>query len=462
MTRIFISHSHLDEEIADLLIDFLSESIEISKKEIRCTSDPNHGLDFSSSSISDQLKNDLNNAGALIIIATIDSLRSPWILFEVGSFWTTDKLVAPIIGPGLTFADLPGPLKGYRSIRIEDEDVSYQLNELINQLSRKLNLKQSGVTRRRDKKLEAFISHFRAWKSQLPVLDVSQQENIEDLQQKVEALEIRSRKEKQELEQSLQSQIRKLEQELRQARSQSNQAQEINVVSQREKEQLEQKIQEYKTQISQLEQELVRKRSQIAKQIKEIERLRLQKKTVMTAVSINRRNFLTWFFLGSSGLATVVIASKIFKEQPSTVRNNASISNASISNFETTRYVIRNEIYKPLLEEFNSKINDPEKLDIAIKMAIRETLDPEKKLDLQYGIAIEKEGLDIHDKQLVEDWIRAIYDYQQQNSEVSNGINVVGYLMPNGATNEPLRNDIKYNIDSKFMRTSPESLFQTF
>ncbi len=37
MTCIFISHSHLDEEIADLLIDFLSESIEISKKEIRCT-----------------------------------------------------------------------------------------------------------------------------------------------------------------------------------------------------------------------------------------------------------------------------------------------------------------------------------------------------------------------------------------------------------------------------------------
>ena len=149
MTRIFISHSHLDEEIADLLIDFLTESIEIPKKEIRCTSDPNQGLDFSSSSISDQLKNDLSNSGALIVIATVDSLRSPWILFEVGSFWTTDKLVAPIIGPGLTFADLPGPLKGYRSIRIEDDDVSYQLNELINQLAIKLNLKQSGVTRRK-------------------------------------------------------------------------------------------------------------------------------------------------------------------------------------------------------------------------------------------------------------------------------------------------------------------------
>ena len=58
MTRIFISHSHADEAIADLLIGFLGEAMEISKKDIRCISDPNHGLDFSSSSISDQLKND--------------------------------------------------------------------------------------------------------------------------------------------------------------------------------------------------------------------------------------------------------------------------------------------------------------------------------------------------------------------------------------------------------------------
>ena len=285
MTRIFISHSHLDEEIADLLIDFLSESIEISKKDIRCTSDPNHGLDFSSSSISDQLKNDLQNAGALIVLTTIDSLRSPWILFEVGSFWTTDKLVAPIIGPGLTFEDLPGPLRGYRSIRIEDDDVSYQLNELINQLARKLTLKQSGVTRRRDKKLEAFINHFRDWESQLPVLDVSQQESIENLIQKVEAIETRSRQEKQELEQSLQSQINELEQQLEQARSQSNQAQEIKLVSQREKEQLEQKIQSYKTQISQLERELEKARSQAVKQLEEQKRSHQQQIEEIQATS---------------------------------------------------------------------------------------------------------------------------------------------------------------------------------
>ena len=311
MTRIFISHSHLDENIADLLIDFLTESIEIPKTEIRCTSDPNHGLDFSSSSISDQLKNDLSNAGALIVIATVDSLRSPWVLFEVGSFWTTDKLVAPIIGPGLILENLPGPLKGYRSIRIEDDDVSYQLKEFIRQLEDKLNLKHNLGTRRSDKKLEAFIDEFRAWKSQFP--DLLQQGNVEDLRQKVEEIETKSRQEKQELEKSLQSQIRKLEQQLEQEKSQNNQTQKIKLVSQREQKRLEQKIQDYKTQISQLEQELGSTRSQIAKQNKEIKRLMRQKKAVAIATQINRRSFLKWAGLGSAGLITAIVAREIFK-----------------------------------------------------------------------------------------------------------------------------------------------------
>ncbi|MEM9275804.1 MAG: TIR domain-containing protein [Cyanobacteria bacterium P01_F01_bin.143] len=188
MTKIFISHSHADEAIADLLIDFLGEAMKIDKDDIRCTSDPNHGLDFSSSSISDQLKNDLKNATALIVIATIDSLKSPWLLFEVGSFWTTDKLVAPIIGPGLKIADLPGLLRGYRSIQIEKEDVFYELGELINQLEKKLDVKQIGASRRKDKKLNAFIKGFQDWKPKLSTITQSQKQEIEKLEAQIQEL----------------------------------------------------------------------------------------------------------------------------------------------------------------------------------------------------------------------------------------------------------------------------------
>ncbi|MGK7892787.1 MAG: SUMF1/EgtB/PvdO family nonheme iron enzyme [Xenococcus sp. (in: cyanobacteria)] len=242
MTRIFISHSHSDEVIADLLIDFLVAAMEISQKDIRCTSDPNHGFKFSPKDINEQLKDDLKNAGALIVIATIDSLKSPWILFEVGSFWTTDKVVAPIVGPGLSFDDLPGPLKGYRSIQIETEDVEFELNELINQLTDKLSLKQFGVTRRRANKLKAFIKHLRAWKSKLPEPNLLQQKEITELTQKLqeseeliqqleeqvrshqeqlEELEATSQQEKDKLKQSLESEIQQLKQQLEQAKEQN-------------------------------------------------------------------------------------------------------------------------------------------------------------------------------------------------------------------------------------------------
>ena len=96
MTRIFISHSHSDEAIAFKLVNFFLAALGLKEKDIICTSNPDQGLEYSSSSISDQLKNQLKNSSALIILITTDSLHSAWIPFEAGSFWTTDKPIIPI------------------------------------------------------------------------------------------------------------------------------------------------------------------------------------------------------------------------------------------------------------------------------------------------------------------------------------------------------------------------------
>ena len=256
MAHIFISHSHSDWAIADSLIDFLGEAMAISKKDIRCTSDPNLGLAFSSSSISDQLKKDLNDADALIVIVTMDSLRSPWILFEVGSFWTTDKLVAPIIGPGLTFDDLPGPLKGYRSIQIEKEDVLHELNELINQLAETLEIQQNRVTRSRGNKLKLFIDSFRAWESQLPADDQSQQKEIEKLKTQIQELELVSQQEQEELKRNYQKQKEELEKSLKQIISHIK-------AEKRQNESLSLELERsLKAKIEQLEQQLKEEKSQ--------------------------------------------------------------------------------------------------------------------------------------------------------------------------------------------------------
>ncbi len=42
MTRIFISHSHSDREIAEQLVNFLLAALEIKEEDIRCSSVPGY------------------------------------------------------------------------------------------------------------------------------------------------------------------------------------------------------------------------------------------------------------------------------------------------------------------------------------------------------------------------------------------------------------------------------------
>ena len=223
MTRIFISHSHSDEAIAYKLVSFLLASLKLEEDEILCSSNPDQGLFFTFSSIADQLKQQLKDSEALIVLITADSLHSAWIPFEAGSFWTTDKPIVPILGPGLTHNDLRGPLRGLLSISIEAPNSEDKLNNAINQLASKLKI-ESRSTKRRNNTLKDFSETFKDWKSQRPDPEKLQQQQIEELNKTIEELkrsqgnelkqiEIAHQQEKQQLEQSFESRINKLGQE---------------------------------------------------------------------------------------------------------------------------------------------------------------------------------------------------------------------------------------------------------
>ena len=172
MTRIFISHRESDQQIAERLVDFLyAAAPSLRSEDIRCTSVPGHQLSFGTS-IGEQLKDDLNKTTGLIALITKDSLRSTWVLFELGSGWATEKLVVPILGPGLNYDHLPGPLKNYPGVRIDDKNPSYRMTDVINQLASALGI-QPETNARRDAKLDSFITEFRAWKPQFPQIDTS-------------------------------------------------------------------------------------------------------------------------------------------------------------------------------------------------------------------------------------------------------------------------------------------------
>ncbi|MEO1671309.1 MAG: toll/interleukin-1 receptor domain-containing protein, partial [Cyanobacteria bacterium J06631_2] len=221
MTRIFISHSHSDKAIAFTLLSFLLAALRIEEEEILCTSNPDQGLSYSSNSITDQLKNQLKTSEAIIILITADSLHSAWIPFEAGSFWTTDKPIIPILGPGLSQNDLPGPLRNFLSIAIATPDFADKLNSAINQLASKLKIEQR-LTSRRNHTLQEFAQKLTNWTSKYPNSKASQQQveeltkQLEDLQgsheQQLAEIKTTSQQEKEQIEQSYKAQIKGLQQ----------------------------------------------------------------------------------------------------------------------------------------------------------------------------------------------------------------------------------------------------------
>lgn len=131
--KIFISHSETDVKIAEKLVDFILSSLEIRDEEIRCSSVPGHMLKFGS--ISEIIKNDLVKNPVIIFLVTRRSLKSEWVMFELGASWIKNMTIVPIVGPNLSYENLPGPLSKHSAIEIDNPNVQNRLMDAIKQIS---------------------------------------------------------------------------------------------------------------------------------------------------------------------------------------------------------------------------------------------------------------------------------------------------------------------------------------
>ena len=86
MPRFFVSHKESDSELAEATVNLLLESFEVENDEVFCSSVPGHSLRFGST-IEGQIRDDLRDGDVLWALLTKDSLRSTWVLFELGA-WT--------------------------------------------------------------------------------------------------------------------------------------------------------------------------------------------------------------------------------------------------------------------------------------------------------------------------------------------------------------------------------------
>jgi TIR domain len=128
--RIFISHRHKDELIAEALLALLEHAFYIEKTDIRCTSVRRYML-TPGERTSELLRQEIARAELVIGILSPDTSQSNYVLCELGASWGHDVPTFPVLVRGATYADVPSPLSERHSMSLETEETCLQLVEYV-------------------------------------------------------------------------------------------------------------------------------------------------------------------------------------------------------------------------------------------------------------------------------------------------------------------------------------------
>ena len=109
LIQIFISHNIKDAEIAQDLVDLLEKALGISSDQIRCSSAIASGFEFGNS-IDNQVRIDLMSAKIVIGLISKASLKSKYVLCELGACWASTNFFIPLHISPATKNELSSPL----------------------------------------------------------------------------------------------------------------------------------------------------------------------------------------------------------------------------------------------------------------------------------------------------------------------------------------------------------------
>lgn len=116
MKDIFLSHAAFDSDLA-IYIKTVLEGV-FKGITIFCSSDPTDlppGIRWPK-----VIQKSLNESGILLFLATSRSLLRPWIWFECGTFWFTEKRIIPLCLGQVRKNTLPTPLSELMGLNIDD------------------------------------------------------------------------------------------------------------------------------------------------------------------------------------------------------------------------------------------------------------------------------------------------------------------------------------------------------
>lgn len=138
MTSVFLSHTQFDSALAICLKGVLKSVF--ADIEVFISSDPTDlppGVKWPQT-IQDALK----AAQVLVILATRRSLARPWVWFEAGTFWFSDRRIIPICFGDIPKDELPSPLRDLHAVQANDAN---ELRDLINSISSVTGLRTTVV-----------------------------------------------------------------------------------------------------------------------------------------------------------------------------------------------------------------------------------------------------------------------------------------------------------------------------
>jgi len=134
--RLFISHSSRDSEFVQELVELLRAALSLPSTQIRCTSIDGYRLPGGANT-DKQLRQEVHEADSFIGVISFASIKSLYVVFELGARWGAGRSLIPLIAPGTDTELLGGPLAGINALSSDNRS---QIQQLISDLSSELEI----------------------------------------------------------------------------------------------------------------------------------------------------------------------------------------------------------------------------------------------------------------------------------------------------------------------------------
>lgn len=148
--RLFVSHAHVDSELASRIVDVIQAGLEVPPGALRCTSLPGYQLDLGAMA-PDILRREIGSAVCVLALLTPNSLSNDWVLFELGAAWANAKVSIPLLAGGLQDRDIPGPFRSTAGGQLMSPST---LDRMIDQLEKVLGWRQKKDLSAQNKRYE--------------------------------------------------------------------------------------------------------------------------------------------------------------------------------------------------------------------------------------------------------------------------------------------------------------------